>query len=577
MLQENLIYANTNNSSGNNFQPFFMKKNLRILFFVCSAVFIFSACHKKVPKQTLYIPKDATFVLGADPESLAGKLQDSHFNMDSLFKTFGDTSTASQVGIKNWDDLKNSGLDWQSEIFVFASSSGSVMSGQSTSTGAVAAMKDDNAFEVFIKKSYPSAAIKKAGNFSYAFLKNGFAIGWNTDVAVLSNVISYNASDSSGLSTNNTASEKQLEALFAQKEDASVASLPQFKEVADKKADMIFFNNANSIISSIPFIGMTKAADLLKDAYTAGTINFEDGKAKMEVKSYTGKDLQDILSKYAGPTVNMDMVDKYPSQVEGYTLFSFNPQIIASIIKYVGVDGTVNQFLQQVGLNMDDILKAFKGDFGIVFSDFGVTSQPNEFSPGDTIKKPTIKLVVNAAIGDKASYDKVVAVLAQKGMMVQQNGQYVFPQMNGFSMSADDKNLILASDMNLLNAYKSGSSGKSNVPDDIEKKSKGNAIAMYFDLAAFLKTIPVTTPEATATLTSAQQTFKDFIATSTNYDGKTVNGYVEIHTVNDKENSLVSFVKFSTAAAAQAKAIQNEFTPRAGVKTDSTGAPQSNQ
>ncbi len=246
--------------------------------------------------------------------------------------------------------------------------------------------------------------------------------------------------------------------LFAQKEDASISSIPEFKDLMGEKADLQFWTNSSSSLAMIPFIGMTKAADLFKDAYSASTVNFEDGKVTMKSKSYSGKDLKAMLDKYKGPTVNMDMVDKYPSTVNGFAAFSFNPQLIGDIIKYIGVDATANQYMQQMGFTMDDVLKAFKGDFAVVFSDFGVTSRPNEFAPGETISQPNAKLIFNAAIGDKASYDKIVSALTAKGLMVQQGGQYVPPQMGSFVMNVDNKNLIVASDNALLQQYKTGTS-----------------------------------------------------------------------------------------------------------------------
>jgi len=549
-----------------------MKKALRFLSILVSVIVVLSSCHKSVPKQTQYIPKDATFVLGADPKSLSGKLADSHIDMDSLFKTFADTSTMSHVGIKSWADLKSSGLDFESEFFVFASTSGSIMSGQTTSTGMVAAMKDGSAFEAFLKKQYVQADVKKADTYSYTVLEGGFVVGWNKDVAILSEVINTNSSDDSS-GNNGSSSERQLAALFAQKEDESIASNSKFTDLVTQKADMLFWSNSTSSLASLPLVGMTKASDLLKDSYTAGTIDFEDGKATLAVKSYSGKDLQDILSKYAGPTVDMSMVNRYPDAVEGYTLFSFNPQIIGAIIKYVGADATANQFLQQMGLSIDDILKAFRGDFGVVFSDFGIISKPNEFAPGDSSKSPTAKLVINAAIGDKASYDKIVSALAAKGMMVQQNGQYVFSDMGGFAMSTDDKNIIVASDADLLQQYKSGSSGKSNIPSDIADQSKGSDIAFYIDLASILKAIPAESPEGQATLASAQQTFKNIIAVSANYDGSAINSSFVVNTVNDKENSLVSVIKFASNAAKQERMKQAQEDTSMPPMVDSSAAP----
>ena len=535
------------------------------------AALVLSSCNKGLPKQTKYIPKDATFVLGIDPKSLAGKLSGSHIAMDSLFKTFGDTGFASHLGIKNRDDIKNSGIDWQGDFFVFVNSSGSVMNGQTTSLGVVAAMKSAADLEAFLKKDYPSADIKKADNYSYVVLQYGFVAGWNGDVVILSNV--FNTGHSEDMANPQTdrsiASQKQLDALFTQKEDASVASIGKFRDLVTQSADMLFWTNSSNTLASIPFLGMTKAADLLSNSYSAGTINFENGKVRMDTKYYLGKDLSDILSKYKGPTVDMSMVSRYPSPVNGYALFSFDPQIIAAIMKFIGLDVTANQFLQQIGLSLDDILNSFKGDFGVVFSDLGVTKKPNEFSPGDSIKSNSGKFIVNVTIGDKRSYDKVASALAAKGMMAQQNGQYVFPQMNGYAMEADDKNLIIASDADLLQQYKTGSSGRTGVPNDITDRSKGSSFVFYADIYSLLKNVPAESPESIEMLNEAQQTFKNFIATTDNYNGKTMDGVFELNTVNDKENSLVSIMKFASSAAGAMKAYNPMFRPNFNIP-DST-------
>jgi hypothetical protein len=551
-----------------------MKKYLQFLILGSITALVLSSCHKGLPKQTKYIPKDASFVLGIDPKSLAGKLSGSNIAMDSLFKTFGDTGFGAHLGIKNREDIKNSGIDWQGEFFVFINSYGSVMNGRTTSMGVVAAMKSTSDFEAFLKKDHPSIDIKKTDTYSYAVLQDGFVAGWNSDVIVLSNVFKTNHTDdnTSPQPGRPIASQKQLDALFTQKEDASVASIDKFRDLVTQSADMLFWSNSSNTIASIPFLGMTKAADLLTDSYGAGTINFENGKVKMVTKAYPGKDLSDILSKYAGPTVDMSMVNRYPAPVNGYALFSFNPQIIGAVIKFIGVDGMANQFLQQAGFSLDDILNVFKGDFGIVFSDLGSAKKPNEFSPGDSVKTYGGKIILNATIADKKSYDKIASVLAAKGMMAQQNGQYVFPQMNGYTMNIDDKNLIIASDPELLREYKEGASGKAGVPNDIAGRSKGSAVAFYIDIASLLKTVPAESPEATTMLNEAQQTFKNIIATSGNFNGKTVDGVFELNTVNDNENSLVLIIKYASVMAKEMQAYHPMFTPHMPIP-DSTIVP----
>ena len=162
-------------------------------------------------------------------------------------------------------------------------------------------------------------------------------------------------------------------------------------------------------------------------------------------------------------------------------VFNFNPQIIAEIIRFGGLESTVNQYLQKQELTLDDILKAFKGDFSIVFSDFGIkekeyNSNGNKFS----VKQPSAKLLFNATIGDKAAYDKIVSKLADQGLMEMKNGQYVPKAMGDeFAYNMNGKNLILATDNNLIQQYLSGK-GNAAIPADIADKSKGKTFAIVY-------------------------------------------------------------------------------------------------
>ena len=66
------------------------------------------------------------------------------------------------------------------------------------------------------------------------------------------------------------------------------------------------------MFNSVPLLGMTKIADLFKNSYGAGTVNFENGKVTANFKSYCGKDLADILNKYKSSAADMNMVNQYP-------------------------------------------------------------------------------------------------------------------------------------------------------------------------------------------------------------------------------------------------------------------------
>lgn len=532
-------------------------KSLRntFLFAAAAIMLVFASCKKPVPTQAKYIPKDVSFVFAANVKTLQEKLEKSKISIDSLFKKAVAESKSSAADIAKWDDLKNSGVKWQSEIYVYMQSKGAmVSSGENVVFGAVAALDDKSKFEAYLKKQVPNVAIKEGTGYSYANLGEGFSIGWNKEVIIATGA----AGRRFGGSSNVANSDAQLASLFAQKETESIAGIPEFRELSGKKADMLVWSNSTASLAAVPMLGLTKAADLFKDCYSAGTVNFEDGKISGDYTTYVGKALGDIIKKYDIPEINLKALEQYPSNnIDAFIAMSFNPAILLDVVKYMGVDGMANQYLATMGFTLEDILKAFKGEFTIVASDFAVEEKPNPFFPQYTTKQPVYKMIVNAKMGDKASYEKVAKALAAKGILLQQGNQYV-PQMNtgAFKFTLDEKDLYVASDSAVLGQYRSGT-GKAAISDDIKNKIKGKSSAIYFDITKILAGVPTDSSYA-AIKAEAQATFKDVIATGDRkFDGKKVNGYFELRTGNDKENSLASIIKFIQTVAAVTESQRN--------------------
>jgi len=520
-----------------------MKTACRYGTFLLLVVVLVTSC-SKAPKQTQYIPKDASAIFSINPKQLFDKLNNNHVNVDSIMKSAMANDTTMRWTM---DDIKNSGINMDDDVYMFVQQAGSIMSGQSNVIGFVGAMHSTSDFEAFLKKKLSTVQIQKANDYSYANLKNGFVAGWNDNAALIVDATGTNMANGENSGANFGASQKALTTYFTQKEDASIASVDAFKGAAKEKADMLLFTSSNSALNTMPVLGMSKASDLLKDMYSVNTINFEDGKVVMDSKAYTNKMLADTLKAYAGPKVDMDMVDHYPGAVNGFALFSFNPKLLTAIMNIAGVTAMANQNLQQMGFTVDDVIRAFKGDFAVIFSNFGVVEKTDPDYPQYKAKQPTAKLLVNAAIGDKAAYDKVVSALAAKGIMVQQNGQYVFKEIaegrsDGFVMNTDGKNLLVASDAALLQQYKGGT-GKVNLPPGIADKARGNAVAFYADIASMLNAIPPDTTDQ-AMINSARQTFKNAIITGENISGNTITGHMEVNLVNDKENSLATLTRY---------------------------------
>lgn len=529
-----------------------MKKMMRYIPVVLVAAILINSCGKPGPKQTKYIPKDAYVVFGLNSKNIGDKIGKANISFDSVARIFahGDDSSATEA-INKFNDLKNSGIDLDQEMFGFMKMGGSIMAGQSSSFGFVGVLKDVATFETFIKKKNPLAEVKKGPNYSYLPLGDDYIAGWDDNVVIVAMMHAGTTSPGSYATGEGTLSQQMLTGLFAQKESESVSSVEGFNDVMKENADMMFFVNSGLSQGSLSFLDMTKMSDLTKGSYATGTANFEDGKIVASFSSHVSPAMADILKKYPSKSIDMGALEKYPSPINGFMAASFDPQLIIAVLKYAGMDLLANQTLQQFGVNftLDDVVKAFKGDFTVITSDFGVEEKTVSDYGGIklpkpiTTKKPVFKLLFNASIGDKASYDKVVSGLASKGIMVQENGQYVVQGMKGMSMKVTDKNLYVASDNDVISQYEAGSPGKANLPSDIHDKIKGKAFAMYFDMNKLFQIMPGG-PADEAAIDTAKATFRDFVVTGDNFDGKLSKGAMELRFVNDKENSLVTLLRF---------------------------------
>ncbi|MBG9375689.1 DUF4836 family protein [Panacibacter sp. DH6] len=540
-----------------------MKQALRLALLFAIVVMIATSCKKAVPEQTKYIPKDALMVFDVNWKSLSDKAAKGNIQWDSLFNSIADKEADSIVadGKKKVQDFIRSGVDTTKDIFFFIKNGGSIMSGQQTAFGVVGAMRDASSFEAYIKKQPRVGDIQKGKDYSYAKVENSFFVGWNKEVVIVAgvqNTPSY-TKDGDVMPQQGGGDVQMLATLFALKEEESVSAIPEFRDLMNEKGDMLFWSNSSAAFNSIPMLGMTKISDLFKDSYGAGVINFEDGKVAGNFKSYSGKDLAAIWDKYKGPQVDMSMVNQFPVAADGYAVFSFNPQIIQEIIKYGGFESTVRDFMTKTGFTMDEVLRIFKGDFAIVFGEMGMKDV--SYTIGEetiTNKMPVVKLVFNATIGDKAAYEKVMAKLAEAGEAENINGQYVPKGLGGMAWMMNGKNLIVATDSTVMQQYLAGK-GNAGLPADVADRSKGKSMAFYADLNRIIGGFAAADTSAQEMSKMAQATFKNAFAASDNFNGKYISSDMELKMMNEKENSLVSLVKFFATAAQQAAKMQARF------------------
>ena len=444
-----------------------MKSVLRYILPVTILVVIFTSCSNKGPKESILIPKTASAVIILDPGAMQDKLTSGGISIDTLVSRIFKNDSADADDKKRLNDFRmNAGLNWKSQLFFFFSQKGNPKDGNTTVMNVMGGLSDAAKFETWIKnqKELATKAITKEKTYSYLIAEDNTMLSW-TDKNVM--VTIYNFTQKPEYDTvamqfkipekKNIEADlkKEVNTYYTQEKDASMASVTAFTNMFKDKADGYAFTSSNSSLSALSMLPLSlpKVEELMKDNYSASTLSFEAGKIVAKTATYTNPVVSNILKEYAGPTVNLSMIERYPSdKINGIMLASFNPEIFGGFLKQLEVEGLVNGMMEKTGFNVQDLYKSLKGEIAVVVSDLGF-SQPEPQQKTDeenmTRKKPLGKMILNAPVGDKASFTKLMDKATELGYFRKEGTTYKSGElmsMFGIYMLADDKNLVIASD-----------------------------------------------------------------------------------------------------------------------------------
>ena len=538
-----------------------MKLITRLTILLMMSTVIFTSCKKSAPRQTKHIPKNAVFVAAINTKAITAKLAKSEATIENLFKSMAESDTAMNDGKKEWEEFRNAGIDLSENFYVSVVQQGGGMGmggGNNVITG-IGGLKDAAKLEAYIKKKQPTAQVKKEKDYSYAIMEGSTMVAWADDLVMVMNNSSSGGNMNFDSATGQMNFDKpadaetdmktEMAAYFNMKEDESVATIPEFRELMQDNADGSFWINSASTMENMP-IPLPKVKELVENSFTAATLNFEDGKVVVDTKSYSSSALNDILKKYAGPTVDLNMIAKYPSNnINGFLSFAFNPEIINAIVSYLELKAIADDQVTKIfggALTVQDVTKALKGDMAIIVSDFTVPK-------ADTINgampaASPMKMIINIPVGDKVQMNRLMDKLVEMGMMMKAGNEYRATEAlskSGYQVVVDDKNLLAASDLETLNQYKAGTA-KAGISGDVMGGLKDKIAVVYVNIESLLNGFPVNANDAgmNAIMPKAKATFRDATGYADNFNGKFTGGHMELRFKNEKENSLVSLLQF---------------------------------
>ena len=379
-------------------------------------------------------------VVSFDPNALKEKLQYGGISIDSILaKGFQQDSTNLEDQQKVADFRNNSGINWEEKFHFFnypkkGNSNINIMN-------LLFSISDTVVFNQYLSKLKweDKKPVSKEKDFQYLPLSDNNFLAWNKEhalVMIYENKVTpyYDTVNMRFVIPEKKDSKKdileELTRLFTQKESASMASVKEFGKMFKTKAEGYLFASSGgtlAALSGMP-LQLPKLEELVSNNYTAATLAFEDGKIVAKSVTHTNPLLSSILKKYAGPTVNTDLIKTFPSQnINAIVMASFNPAIFGGVLKELEVEGFVNEFLNKSGVSAAELYGAIKGDIAVVVSDLGIgmtEPQTRKDELSLVVKKPIGKLIINIPAGKPENFKKLLGKIAERGFIVKNGTDY---------------------------------------------------------------------------------------------------------------------------------------------------------
>jgi hypothetical protein len=533
-----------------------MKTMFRLAFIALVAVMLFSSCKSKSPKQTTLIPKDAMVVFVVDQDAMSEKLKKGNYKLDeSIEKIF--VAIDSSKGKKMFTDAQNAGVNYKEKMFGFVTQKGNPKATQISSVNLIAALNDASKFETFLKaqEEFKGKEVKKAKDYSYIQLDGNGCISWTADLAMFTGFVvnqmgGYDAASGTYKepATINKVEElkKLVEGFYSLKDADKVSSVKAFSEMLNEKADAYMFASSSSSINALSMMPfqLPKLEELLKDNYSTTLINFEEGKITAKGSYHFNDRLNSLMKQYGSSSVKPSALENFPAQnVNAAMLMSFKPEMVGGLVKELELETLANAGLSQMGISMQDIYKCLKGDVAVALGDFSMSQN------GGFMGAPSMKYLLAAEVGDKASLDKVLATAVQSQALENNGGVYTLNKAMPTPMlyvRIDAKNIIVASDEATYTQY-AAKTATSNLSKDFVGKLSGKSMAMYLNINSFLTAFaPMASSDAHGKIImdKALATFNDATIFADNIaDGK-LKSSAEFTMKDTKQNSLVSIADF---------------------------------
>ncbi|MFN0082412.1 MAG: DUF4836 family protein [Ferruginibacter sp.] len=498
-----------------------------------AAVIIFASCSKKTNKEGRYVPATAGVVMHINGESLNAKLPWDEIKQNDVFKKMIDDTSVSSFAKSILENPENSGVNTKGDIIVFV---------VKDSLGSYAAVegiiKDESKFKTMLTSALTAGKETSKDGFTFyadektsvAYNKEKFIVTYNTpEIADMNKAIASPMDTDTTGNVQTPVAARDMNAISAAvlnlKEDASLAKDEKFSALMAEKGDAHFWFNAQYFTPTQALAGIGAMANLSKvyeGAITTASINFENGKINFDAKSYGGKEITALYKKYSGTDFDKTMVKNIPSKnLAGLFAFNFKPEGVKEFLKLLNMDGLVNLGAAQAGFNLDDFVKANKGDILIAVTDI----------KRDSIDGEGANFIFAASINDKPSFNKIID--AGKKF-----GGPMFGGENKYAYNVNDKYFVFTNNKTATDTYIAGTA---NTSFDFMDKISGGPFGGFVNFQYIFNNMK---PKATtdsfdvAMYNASVKIWDNLLISGGNFKDGGVTQHVEVNLLDKNTNSL---------------------------------------
>jgi hypothetical protein len=118
--------------------------------------------------------------------------------------------------------------------------------------------------------------------------------------------------------------------IFNYKKDSLLIGDDRFNTLLKVEGDVHFWSNAEGLFADNPnlgFLSLLRTEVYFRESVTAATLSFDKGKIAVHARTYSNKEMEELMKKYSGENINVNYIQRIPSEnVIGLLAANYKPE-----------------------------------------------------------------------------------------------------------------------------------------------------------------------------------------------------------------------------------------------------------